>query len=145
MYAPNPEMRWVHQWMALRLDGSGSTRIRCQKATHDYFKFDELPVPSFSNPEQPDYSNGVIPRPIRNSNVAVLRFRIAYAEWPGHKKPQMASVSVLGPWKQETFQIIHKHLIDKELPYLYLCNVHGNKISDCWSIGLRPLRTPQLA
>lgn len=124
--------RWVHAPMCKRLDGSGRTVIRCQRATYRAFKFDKLPPPDFLNPESPSYTGGTLYWPIRNSNVAVRRFRIAYEEWPGHKKPYMASVSVMGPWINECYELIHRHLMDQGVPYLYLCNEHGNKLNDCW-------------
>ena len=64
--------------------------------------------------------------------MAVRRFRIAYQEWPGHKKPYMAAVSVMGPWLDQTYEIIHRHLVEKGVPYLYLANEHGNQLSDSW-------------
>lgn len=119
-------------FMPVRLDGSGTTRVRVQKATGDFFEFDSLPVPSINNPAQDDFTGGVWPWPIRNKSVAVRRFRIAYEEWPGHGKPRMASVGVLGPWKQESFEVIHRHLVEREVPYLYLANEFGNPLSDSW-------------
>lgn len=127
------QMRWIHQWMPIRLDGSGTTRIRCMEATHRFFRFEALPQPSFNNPAEPDFTGGFRARPGRNSNVAVVRFRIAYEAWDGHQKPRMAGVSVLGPWLQQSYQVIHNHLIAEGVPYLYLCNKHGNPLSTSWS------------
>ena len=136
----DPQAVWIYNEMPLRVDGSGTTQIRCQRATFEFFRLDKLPPSSFDNPGQPDFKNGYRSWPIRNSNVARKYFRIAYEEWPGHKKPRMASISIVGPWLQESYEVIHRHLIDNDLPYLYLCNEHGNKISDSWSSGLRPRR-----
>lgn len=115
-----------------KLDGSGLVVVQCQKATFDYFRFDQLPPAAPLNPARPEYRGGRYPLMGIKNQTARSTIRIAYEGWPGHGKPKMVRIGFLGEAIQETWSVIHNHLLTQGLPYLYLCNKHGNPLGISW-------------
>lgn len=115
--------------LPLRSDGTGKAAIQCKKATFDFFKFENLPSPQPENPGsvqggyQLSFAGG------KNRKVARGGFRIAYEGWPGHKRPKMARIQIQSDWLNDTYLVIHNHLIAQGVPYLYLCNANGNLLN----------------
>lgn len=115
-----------------KLDGSGTINIVCQKAAFDFFRFDQLPPPGFCNPALPEYNGCRSYFSAKGHRTARTTIRIAWEAWPGHKKPKMARIGLRGTAIDETYSVIHNHLIAQGVPYLYLCNTHGNPLGTPW-------------
>ena len=115
-----------------KLDGTGTINVVCQKATFDFFRFDQLPPPGFCNPTLPEYNGCRQSYGAKGHRTARTTIRIAWEGWPGHKKPKMARLGLRGTAIEETWSVIHNHLITQGVPYLYLCNHHGNPLGPNW-------------
>lgn len=134
MFDHYPPSRYVGWGLPKRLDGTGNAAIRCQKGTFDFFKFELLPPPEILNPSSPTYQGGRVRLRGLNSKVSRGCFRIAYEGWPGHKRFRMARIQIQSDWIDETYAIIHNHLVTQGVPYLKLCNQHGNNLGPNWQV-----------
>lgn len=115
--------------MPKRTDGTGVVRIDMRAGSAEYFRFGELPSPKDHGFPLPGTDRRVIYMPPRRRGANCTSYRIAYQEFPGSKKPHMATFRLSSSAVMDTLQVITNHLNELEIEWLYLCNVHGNRLS----------------
>jgi hypothetical protein len=112
-----------------RADGSRHAFIWCRRATFDYFRFDELPVPQDHGVPDPSGKYQYIPWASPKGGCNGLSLRIAY-EWPsGKQKPLMTRFRLTGDVVKDTVQVITDHLNKTGVEWLYIANKDGNRLS----------------
>ena len=112
-----------------RSDGSGHAFLWCRRGTFDYFRFNELPVPQDYGVPSPGGKYRYVPFTRAKGGPNSLSLRIAYAWWPGHQKPHMASFRLTGDVVNDTIQVITNHLNETGIEWLYIANKNGNRLS----------------
>ena len=112
-----------------RTDGTGVSFVMCKRATRDYFRMDQFPVPEDYGVLDPTgkYRKVVMGSSKRGANN--LNLRIAYEWRSGGKKPYMVRVRLSGNPVMDTVQVLTNYLNESGVEWLYICNANGNKLS----------------
>ena len=131
-----------------RTDGSGVCFLYCKRATRDYFKFDQLPVPDDYGVPDPSGQGRLVYMRMRKGGANNLNLRIAYAWSAKGKKPYMVRIRIGGDPCMDSVQVLTNYLNETGVEWLYICNANGNRLSrshfhsSAWRL---PGSTPELA
>ena len=117
--------------VAIRLPGGGDGTKVCllwtQQATAEYFKLFEIPEPGGSDAVDSDYRR--VRDPGRTRTQVTGWYRIAYAPNPQSTKPFTARFRCSSEHTLFTLGYLADYLNSTGVPWLYLCNRHGNPLS----------------
>ena len=127
-YFRDPMRNWTG-YMPARTDGSGVVRIDMRSGNAEYFKLGQLPSPKDHGIQLPGSERRFITMPTRRRGASNGSYRIAYEEFPGHKKPHMARFRLSSAHTLDTLQVLTKHLDEVGIDWLYIANEHGNPVS----------------
>lgn len=127
-YFSDPMRNWTG-YMPARSDGSGVVRIDMRSGNAQYFKLSQLPSPKDHGIQLPGSQVRLIAMPSRRRGASNGSYRIAYEEFPGHKKPHMARFRLSSAHTLDTLQVLTKHLDEVGVDWLYIANEHGNPVS----------------
>lgn len=112
-----------------RSDGSRHAFLWCRRATFDYFRFGELPVPQDYGVPGPSGKYRIVPWTSAKGGANSLSLRIAYEWAPGKQKPLMTRFRLTGDVVKDTVQVITNHLNETGIEWLYIANKDGNRLS----------------
>lgn len=138
MYQPTPETTAVYASLCQRLDGTGGCSLKIKAAHYVAFKFDRLPLPESLNPAMPGYQPVRFARDPGGGRRKGRGFRICTAIRDGRKN-EMWRFQAHGTWTMETLAVLHNHLVQEDVPYLYLTNEAGALLSPCFQKVLGPV------
>ena len=122
-------MREEGRVICRRADGSGHAFLWCRRATFDYFRFGELPVPQDYGVPNPTGQYRIVPWYKAKGGANGMSLRIAYRWAPGKQKPYMTRFRLTGDAVLDTVQVITDHLNKVGVEWLYIANKNGNRLS----------------
>lgn len=125
--------RLQHVWMKSRLEGPGACRLRAKRQTIEHFKLFDLPRPEPEAGDDPSGKYRVMTFSSAHRVKCDRRYRIAYEERGSRQKPYMVRFGLLGDVNNQTLEVLARHLNSTGVPWLYLCDEHGSRLSrSCW-------------
>ncbi len=112
-----------------RSDGSRYAFLWCRRASFNYYRFDQFPVPQDYGVMDPGGKYRMVPWNSGKGGSNSLSLRIAYAWAPGKQKPYMTRFRLTGDVVLDTVQVVTNYLNETGVEWLYIANKNGNRLS----------------
>ena len=122
-------MRETTTPFARKTDGSGVCFLYCKRATRDYFKLDQLPMPDDYGIPDPSGKGRLVYMRSRKGGANNLNLRIAYEWRTDGKKPHMARFRLTGDPCLDTVQVVTNILNKSDVDWLYITKANGARLS----------------
>jgi hypothetical protein len=100
-----------------------------RKASFDYYRFSQFPVPQDYGVMDPSGKYRVAPMHDAKGGCNSLSLRIAYAWAPGKTKPYMTRFRLTGDVVMDTVQVVTNYLNESGVEWLYIANKNGSRLS----------------
>lgn len=112
-----------------RTNGRRYAFLWIRKASFDYYRFGEFPVPQDYGVLDPSGKYRIVPWSNAKGGSNSLSLRIAYAWAPGKQKPYMTRFRLTGDVVMDTVQVVTNYLNESGVEWLYIANKNGNRLS----------------
>ena len=110
-----------------RVDGTGKTRLTTSRGTAEHFQLWTIPRSTEASPPAAD--GGRAGQPTRGANGGGQGYRIAYPAPETRRGYRLARFRLKKGSTQQALVILCNHLDSTGVPWLWLTNKHGGRLS----------------